>query len=1124
MAASGGDPPPILGRARCEGAATPGLRSKRRVDPPRPPLADRGPQQGPAPPLTSRDEAPRPPLASSPEQLPATPFCAEAPPDDEGVDPRELPELHAEHGFGAHLALQLGGEGTSLDQLLDALSIDNRTLSELFGAVTITDAALVYDRSAFRFQITLSLDEPITAELELELYLGSERGGFGGRLVIDRPDGPALALSLLADKRGDSTSLMARCEGSFDLLRELLPAVFPAFEAPEGELGVEVSDPLLVLAPGVEGAKTRAIVGGRTKVDAGFASLPLAGEALDGRLELELSLVYASGAFSAEEVEGLVELGAKLPIPEDGEELRGLQIALGVVLDGEINELVIGLGGGASEVEGQEPPSPEAPAEQQRERRPATPGKKIFWVKLNKSIGPVSLRRIGGGYFEGKVQLRIDAGFELAGLGFSMTGLGLAFRLTTKVDELDLQPYLDGLSLSFTRGAVMVAGAFLRRDAYEDALGRIVEFRFDGAVVVRTPALNLSALGSYARVRTPPSDAVVESLFLYAYVGAEAGIGNSIIKVTGLALGMGANQRVNVPPVNRVKDFSLVKVVMGGGPASEASPGEGGSELSFVDSLIESMAERDLSPSPGEFFGCLGLRFTLFETLDCFALLIVRYHDVLEFNLVGLAHLDLPRGSQDAAVQQICHAELQLVATVSLAGFLQIEARLSDESWVFSEDCKLSGGFALFAWWEGEHAGDFVLSLGGYHPAFKRPPHYPIVPRVRLRWVLSKELIIKGGVYLALTPACMMAGGRLEAAFETEGLKARFEAYFDVLISWRPVYFELAMGISISVEISFVASTLKLRLGVHLQLWGPELGGVCTVEIEPILSFDIPFGAEKAPPPPLTWPEFGRNFIDREDLDGAGEAIAADPGNRAPSGKWARPSHEGEVRPGPRVVSPRLVAGDASEAKRGEARAPEQPWVVRSDSLEIGVRTAVPVTRLTTGDCEELDPPSSRVGGSADLSIFEELKLAPGSEREVARARGAKVGIHPMKQALDSRLKVGLIREDAQGSSPVSLAAWTTQERRERVPRALWHGEDSEPRSEDALVEDCITGMDLLKPPLGEAHGDSATLDVNQLEARTREDRVVARKRRSEPRRASSPKAKVEGWGAWLLEVESEAS
>src|SRR5262249_6565861 len=153
-----------------------------------------------------------------------------------------------------------------------------------------------------------------------------------------------------------------------------------------------------------------------------------------------------------------------------------------------------------------------------------------------------------------------------------------------------------------------------------------------------------------------------------------------------------------------------------------------------------------------------------------------------EIALLGLARFRYPR---DPSTKAICYIEMQMSMTVKPSeGTFKLQALLTSNSWLFNKDCKLTGGFAVVVWFCGEHRGDFVVTLGGYHPRFRRPGHYPIVPRLGLSWPINDNLSVKGGVYLAVTSSCVMLGARLEATFYSGRVSAWFTAYLDVLIAW----------------------------------------------------------------------------------------------------------------------------------------------------------------------------------------------------------------------------------------------------------------------------------------------------------------------------------------------------
>ena len=288
-----------------------------------------------------------------------------------------------------------------------------------------------------------------------------------------------------------------------------------------------------------------------------------------------------------------------------------------------------------------------------------------------------------------------------------------------------------------------------------------------------------------------------------------------------------------------------LKIVMGeGGYQKEDETLELHNQLAKpVDdpiAIFEKMKDY-LVPELGQQFACGGVRFTIAGIVDCFALIIVQWGGGdIEISLLGLARFRQPR---DTSAKAICYVEMQILMTIKPSeGTFKLQALLSDNSWVINQDCKLTGGFAVFIWFEGKHKGDHVITLGGYHPRFRRPEHYPVVPRLGLNWRVSDNLSIKGNCYLAYTPSCGMLGARLEATFRSGRISAWFTAYLDVIINWSPIYFEADIGISLRVEASFFLGSINVTLSVSLKMWGPPVGGIAHIDLT-VVSFDIPFGA-----------------------------------------------------------------------------------------------------------------------------------------------------------------------------------------------------------------------------------------------------------------------------------------
>jgi hypothetical protein len=189
-----------------------------------------------------------------------------------------------------------------------------------------------------------------------------------------------------------------------------------------------------------------------------------------------------------------------------------------------------------------------------------------------------------------------------------------------------------------------------------------------------------------------------------------------------------------------------------------------------------------------------------------------------------------------------------------------MEARLTSASYVFYKDCHLTGGFAFYIWFGGSLAGDFVLTLGGYHPKFLRPSHYPTVPRLGINWQVTEEMTITAGMYFALTPSCLMLGGKLSAVYQSSSVKVWFIVYADFLLNWKPFYYLVDVEISLGIEVDLGAISIVIHLGAELHLWGPEFAGLVRIDLT-VITITVRFGPEKQAPPPLTAKEFVESFL-----------------------------------------------------------------------------------------------------------------------------------------------------------------------------------------------------------------------------------------------------------------------
>ena len=313
--------------------------------------------------------------------------------------------------------------------------------------------------------------------------------------------------------------------------------------------------------------------------------------------------------------------------------------------------------------------------------------------------------------------------------------------------------------------------------------------------------------------------------------------------------------------------------------------------------------------------------------VDSFLLLSVSWGAEVEIGLLGLSRMTVPPMVEDPE-KTIASAELSLRGVIRInEGLIQFEARLTENSFIFSRTCRLTGGFAFCVWLAGPHKGDFIVSLGGYHPAFVRPAHYPLVPRLGMQLQIGKELSITGEAYFALTTSCVMAGGKLSAVFKSGGIEAWFIAYADFLMNWQPFYYQAAMGITLGIALRLGAIALRLELSVDLKLQGPPFGGEARIVLW-IISFTIPFGAPASVPRPLSALEFVKKCLP------ASKAGPATISNDASKALTAEKS--------PEVFSVRITGGLLREQEiKGTNRTAR---IVNAHQLSLTVQTVIPCT------------------------------------------------------------------------------------------------------------------------------------------------------------------------------------
>jgi hypothetical protein len=130
------------------------------------------------------------------------------------------------------------------------------------------------------------------------------------------------------------------------------------------------------------------------------------------------------------------------------------------------------------------------------------------------------------------------------------------------------------------------------------------------------------------------------------------------------------------------------------------------------------------------------------------------------------------------------------------ASYILIEGRLRDSNLV---EVALTGGFAFMLDWGNNP--QFLLSVGGYHPRYKKPARFPEIPRVTALIKRGEKIRLSCQYYQAITSNSYQIG--LAAELVVKKGKARAYGFlgFNALLQFDPFYFET--DIRISVEVSY---------------------------------------------------------------------------------------------------------------------------------------------------------------------------------------------------------------------------------------------------------------------------------------------------------------------------------
>ncbi len=470
--------------------------------------------------------------------------------------------------------------------------------------------------------------------------------------------------------------------------------------------------------------------------------------------------------------------------------------------------------------------------------------------QVGKQLGPVNVKKVELLFQDGRLGLKITGGLALATFEFELIGLSVTVPQTVLNDPkqvTDINFGLDGIRVDVQKGTLTIAGAFLRTHYPESTTtGKTVAAydEYNGIVQVAFPPFSLTGMGSYALYDGHPS------LFLFVAIGFPITVHPSLV-IEGMSLGFGIHRDFVAPELKDILSFPLIQASVTPPPPID------------IEAMVESLHQY-FPPTVGQYFVVAGIKFKAFGLVDTLALLAVKFGREFEIDLMGVSSILLPQGFIELA---------WMARIVPDKGEFFIGGELTQRSYLLAPMAQLTGGFAVAFWTGGDHKGDFVVSVGGYHPLYKKPGHYPDhISRLGISFKLGSILAIKGGMYFAVTPQAIMMGGFLNATLQLDGMEGYLSMTLDAMIWYQPFHYDALIGVDAGVKVDIPAVLYTFHINLHLHLdvhvWGPEFSGIAYLDVG-VKTFAVPFGAaSNAKPLPVGWDEFKGKFLQTKAKDG----------------------------------------------------------------------------------------------------------------------------------------------------------------------------------------------------------------------------------------------------------------
>lgn len=461
---------------------------------------------------------------------------------------------------------------------------------------------------------------------------------------------------------------------------------------------------------------------------------------------------------------------------------------------------------------------------------------------LKKSFGPLTISNLGLQYKSGVLSVLLDATFKLGPIELDLIGFTLGVDLSggNLMKFPDPIVGLNGVGVSFNQPPTSLVGLFEKLDDL-----------YEGGIEVSFAPYKFLAAGCYGTIKGPAGDFKTVAIF-----GKLDGplVELEFAEISGICGGFGYNSLLKLPTADQVINFPLV--------GDNTKPGKSETALDIIKGFTSGGW---ITPTRDDLWLAAGLKVTALQTLNVNAVVVVEFAESIKLGIFADCVASFPPGPSEA---QFVYVELGISAVADFGtGTLVIEGKLAPTSFIFDPSCHLSGGFALCYWFDPSgYAGDWVFTVGGYHPAYSPQPNYPKPDRLAISWNLDSISIV-GQSYFAITPKACMGGGSLQASLSLGPLYAYFDAWADFLMNYHPFYFVGDIGVTVGVKFTLdlwiCTIHINIEIGASLHIEGPTVHGTVHVDFW-VFGFDINFGGSHPRPDPLRLEEFYTQILQQK--------------------------------------------------------------------------------------------------------------------------------------------------------------------------------------------------------------------------------------------------------------------